>query len=326
MINFLFSFMEVLVVIVPVLLSVAFMTIIERKTMAAIQRRVGPNSVGIYGVLQPFSDALKLVIKETVVPSQSIKFLFYFSPIITLIFSLINWAVIPFGPGLAIFDWEFGILYTLAISSISIYGFLFAGWSANSTYAFIGGIRASAAIVSYELVLSSAILCVLIMAGSFSFTKIIEYQQSIWIIIPILPVFIIFIISILAETSRTPFDINEAESELTAGFITEHSAIPFVFFFLAEYCSIVFISALTVSLFIGGYNFPEIFTNYSFLNLTSIIFALKICTILFYFVWMRATLPRVKFTDLIVFCWTGMLPIIIAIVLLVPSIYISFDI
>jgi NADH-ubiquinone oxidoreductase chain 1 len=325
MVNFIYSFLEVLVVIVPILLSVAFITIIERKTMAAIQRRVGPNAVGFYGILQPFADALKLVVKETVVPSQSMKFLFYFSPIITLIFSLIGWVVIPFGPGLVIFDWEFSILYTLAVSSVGIYGILLAGWSANNSYSFLGSIRATSQLVSYELILSSCILCIAIIAGTFNFTTIIEIQSNIWFIVPGIPIFIIFIICILAETSRTPFDLSEAESELTAGFMTEHSAMPFVIFFLAEYCSIVFISSLTAILFIGGYVIPEVFPNNTFINITSIIFAIKTCLILFYFVWIRATLPRLRFTDLLTFCWTGILPIIIAITLLVPSVLVSFD-
>lgn len=229
--NLLVNLIDVLCVILPILLSVAFMTIIERKQLAAHQRRVGPNTVGYYGILQPFSDALKLVLKETIIPSQSNKVLFYLAPVSTLIFSLLGWGIIPFGQGLALSDFSLGILYTLALSSLGVYGILFAGWSANSKYAFLGSLRSTAAMISYELILSSAILIIILLTGSFNLTNIIEHQQSIWFIIPLLPVFIFYFISILAETSRTPFDLQEAESELVAGFFTEHSSVPFVFFF-----------------------------------------------------------------------------------------------
>ena len=168
------------------------------------------NTVGYYGVLQPFSDALKLILKETIIPSHSNKVLFYLAPISTLVFSLLGWAIIPFGPGLAISDYSLGILYTLALSSLGVYGILFAGWSANSKYAFLGSLRSTAAMISYELILSSAILIIIFLTGSFNFTTIIEVQQAIWFIIPLLPVFIFYFIAVLAETSRTPFDLQEA--------------------------------------------------------------------------------------------------------------------
>jgi len=208
--NLLVNLIDILCVILPILLSVAFMTIIERKQLAAHQRRVGPNTVGYYGILQPFSDALKLILKETIIPSQSNKVLFYLAPVSTLIFSLLGWGIIPFGQGLALSDFSLGILYTLALSSLGVYGILFAGWSANSKYAFLGSLRSTAAMISYELILSSAILIIILLTGSFNLTNIIEHQQSIWFIIPLLPVFIFYFISILAETSRTPFDLQEA--------------------------------------------------------------------------------------------------------------------
>lgn len=326
MVNILYNFLEVLTVIVPILLAIAFMTIIERKQLAAMQRRVGPNTVGYWGVLQPFSDALKLVLKETVVPAQSNKILFYLAPIVTLIFSLLGWGIIPFGSGLTISDFSLGILYTLAISSLGIYGILFAGWSANSKYAFLGSLRSTASMISYELVLSTAIIIIIILTGSFNITNIIEKQQAVWFVVPLLPVFIFFFISILAETNRTPFDLPEAESELVAGFMTEHSSIIFVFFFLAEYGSIVLMSTLTAILFFGGYNMPEIFINESIINLQSIILGLKTCVFCFMFVWFRATLPRLRYDQLMLFCWTGVLPIAIALTILVPSILVAFDI
>jgi len=325
-ISIIINIIDVLLVLLPVLLSVAFMTIIERKQLAAHQRRVGPNTTGYYGILQPFSDALKLIVKETVIPSQSNKILFYLSPIFTLIFSLLGWGIIPFGQGLTISDFSLGVLYTLALSSLGVYGILFAGWSANSKYAFLGSLRSTAAMISYELILSSSILIIIILTGSFNFSTIIENQQSIWFIIPLFPVFIIYFISILAETSRTPFDLQEAESELVAGFFTEHSSVPFVFFFLAEYSSIVLFSAISSILFLGGYHMPELFINDSIINFQSIILGIKTCIFCFIFVWFRATLPRLRWDQLMNLCWLNLLPIAVAFIILVPSILIAFDI
>nr|YP_009517265.1 NADH dehydrogenase subunit 1 [Tephrocybe rancida]AYE93173.1 NADH dehydrogenase subunit 1 [Tephrocybe rancida] len=322
----LLNLIDVLAVILPVLLAVAFMTIIERKQLAAHQRRVGPNTVGYYGVLQPFADALKLILKETVIPSQSNKVLFYLAPVSTLVFSLLGWGVIPFGQGLALSDFSLGVLYTFALSSLGVYGVLLAGWSANSKYAFLGSLRSTAAMISYELILSSAILIIILLTGSLNFTKIIESQQCIWFIFPLLPVFIFYFISILAETSRTPFDLQEAESELVAGFFTEHSSVPFVFFFLGEYSSIVLFSCLTAIFFLGGYNFPELFLNESFLNLQAIVLGLKTCIFCFFFVLFRATLPRLRYDQLIDLCWLNLLPVCVAFIILVPSILIAFDI
>ena len=300
--NTLINLIDVLLVLLPVLLSVAFMTIIERKQLAAHQRRVGPNTVGYYGILQPFSDALKLILKETVIPSQSNKVLFYLAPIFTLVFSLLGWGIIPFGEGLTLFDFPLGILYTLALSSLGVYGILFAGWSANSKYAFLGSLRSTAAMISYELILSSAILIVILLAGSFNFTTIIESQQSVWFVVPLLPVFIFYFISILAETSRTPFDLQEAESELVAGFFTEHSSVPFVFFFLGEYSSIVLFSCITAIFFLGGYHLTELLSNDTFINMQSIFLGLKTCLFCFLFVLVRATLPRLRYDQLITLC------------------------
>jgi len=322
----LLSFSDILSVIVPILLSVAFMTVIERKMLAATQRRVGPTEVGAYGLLQPFADALKLILKEAVVPAQSNKVIFYLAPAVTLVFSLLGWAVIPFGEGLVILDWSMGILYSLALSSLAVYGVLFAGWSANSKYAFLGSLRSTAAMISYELVLSSAILIVILITGSLNFTNIIEHQQTVWFILPLLPVFLLYFISILAETSRTPFDLQEAESELVSGFMTEHSSVPFVFFFLSEYSSIVMFSTITAILFLGGYNMPEIFKNESIINLQSIILGLKTCLICFIFVWVRSTLPRLRFDQLSTLCWESLLPFCVALIISLPCFLIAFDI
>lgn len=325
MISTIFNFLEILVVVVPTLLSVAFITIIERKVIGSIQRRIGPNIVGYYGILQPFADALKLVVKEQIIPNQSSKSVFYISPIISLIFSLLGWGIIPFGEGLTISDFSLGILYSLSLSSIGVYGILFAGWSANSKYAFLGSLRSTAQIISYELIYSASVLTIIILCGTFNLTEIIDSQQSVWYIIPILPIFILFFISALAETNRTPFDLVEAESELVAGFITEHSGIIFVFFFLAEYCSIVLISTFTCNIFIGGYIIPEIIINNSFINLQSIVVGIKSIIFIFLFVWIRATLPRIRYDSLIIFCWTSILPITISIIIIVPSILVAID-
>lgn len=313
-------------ILLPVLLSVAFMTILERKQLAAHQRRVGPNTVGYYGILQPFADALKLILKETIIPSHSNKILFYLAPVSTLIFSLLGWAIIPFGQGLALSDFSMGLLYTLALSSLGVYGILFAGWSANSKYAFLGSLRSTSAMISYELILSSAVLIIILLTGSLNFSTITEYQQAVWYIIPLFSVFIFYFIAILAETSRTPFDLQEAESELVSGFMTEHSSVPFVFFFLGEYSSIVLFSCITAILFLGGYNCPEIFLNDSFISLQSLFLGLKTCIFCYLFVLVRATLPRLRYDQLINLCWLHLLPVAVAFIVIVPSILTGFEI
>lgn len=204
------SLLEVLIVVVPALLIVAFVTVAERKTMASMQRRLGPNAVGWYGLLQAFADALKLILKEYISPTQANLILFFLGPIITLVFSLLGYAVIPYGPGLAISDYNLGILYMLAVSSLATYGILLAGWSANSKYAFLGSLRSTAQLISYELILSSAILLVVLLAGSLNLTVIIEAQRVIWYIVPLFPIFLIFFIGSVAETNRAPFDLAEA--------------------------------------------------------------------------------------------------------------------
>ena len=353
------SIIETLLVVVPSLLIVAFVTIAERKTMASMQRRLGPNIVGYYGLLQAFADALKLLLKEYVSPTQANIVLFFIGPIVTLIFSLLGYAVIPYGPGLLISDLSLGILYLLAVSSLATYGILLAGWSANSKYAFLGSLRSTAQLISYELILSSAILLVVLLTGTLNITFNIETQKTAFFIFPLLPIFIIFFIGSIAETNRAPFDLAEAESELVSGFMTEHSAVIFVFFFLAEYASIVLICILTSILFLGGYlvNISYILNvihniiynidtsilyttdalynefydvsiwyvyKYSLFNpiFNGIFFSfwlsLKTCIMIFVFIWARASFPRIRFDQLMSFCWTVLLPIVIAFIILVP--------
>jgi NADH:ubiquinone oxidoreductase subunit H len=284
----LLSFIEVLIVIVPLLLSVAFLTIAERKAMGSMQRRLGPNQVGYYGLLQPFADALKLFVKERVIPAHANKALFLLAPMLSLIVSLLSWGVIPFGSGLTLADISLGILYLLAISSLGVYGVIFAGWSANSKYAFLGGLRSTAQMVSYEVVIGLVILSVVLCLGSLNLTEIIESQKSVWYIIPLLPLSLLFMVSVIAETNRAPFDLPEAESELVAGFFTEHSSVPFVLFFLAEYGSIILMSTLVSMLFLGGYLIPFIsIENPTFLSMEGLALGIKTCIILFIFIWVN---------------------------------------
>ena len=254
----LYNILEVLVVLVPILMAVAFVTIAERKIMASMQRRCGPNAVGVWGILQPFADALKLLVKEIIIPRQSNSLLFVIGPCITLIFALLGWAIIPFGEGLTIFDYELGVFFALAVSSIGSYGILISGWAANSKYAFMGAIRSTAQLLSYELVFSSIILVLILFSGSFSLTYIVECQQAVWNIFPLMPIALMFFIAILAETNRPPFDLPEAESELVAGFMTEHGASIFVFFFLGEYSSLILMSSFMSVFFLGGHHCPDL--------------------------------------------------------------------
>jgi len=351
----LIAIVEVILVVVPALLTVAFVTIAERKTMSSMQRRLGPNIVGYYGLLQAFADALKLLLKEYVGPTQANLILFFLGPIITLIFSLLGYAVIPYGPGLTIADLNLGILYMLVVSSLSTYGILLAGWSANSKYAFLGSLRSTAQLISYELILSSAILVVVLLTGNLNLTINIEAQKVVFFVLPLLPIFIIFFIGCIAETNRAPFDLAEAESELVSGFMTEHSAVIFVFFFLAEYASIVLICIFTSILFLGGYLkmfsldflihgffffdiinidfFKNIYTevNINFVNalldglISSLMLGLKSCLLIFVFIWARASLPRIRFDQLMSYCWTVLLPLIIAFIILVPCVVYSLS-
>lgn len=323
----LLSLIEVLIVIVPLLLSVAFMTIAERKAMGSMQRRLGPNTVGYYGLLQPFADALKLFVKESVLPAHSNKALFLLAPIMSLIVSLLAWGVVPLGSGLTLADISLGILYLLAVSSLGVYGVIFAGWSANSKYAFLGGLRSTAQMVSYEVVIGMVILTVILCLGSLNLIEVIESQKSVWYIIPLLPLSLMFLISAIAETNRAPFDLPEAESELVAGFFTEHSSVPFVMFFLAEYASIILMSTLISILFLGGYLIPFVsIENPTFISMEGLALGLKTSVILFIYIWVRASFPRLRYDQLMSFTWTGMLPLVLGFIILVPSILVAFEI
>jgi NADH:ubiquinone oxidoreductase subunit H len=318
-----FDLIIVLIAIVAVLLSVAFATLAERKVMASMQRRLGPNKVGVYGLLQPLADGGKLLLKETVIPSHANVGLFLLAPILTLTFSLLGWMVIPFNNTTVIFDTPLGILFILAISSLGIYGVIFSGWSANSKYAFLGSLRSTAQMISYEVVLGLIILTVVFCLGDApSLSQIVFSQQSVWFIIPLAPLGLLFFISALAETNRPPFDLPEAESELVAGYFTEHSAMPFAYFFLGEYSSILLISTLTVILFLGGSLVPFI-DPYVPQSISSLSLGLKVSFLFFSFIWVRCTFPRWKYTQLIVICWTSLLPLVLGFTVMVPALILS---
>lgn len=351
------SIIENIILMLPALLVVAYVTVAERKTMASMQRRLGPNAVGYYGLLQAFADALKLILKEYVAPTQANLILFFLGPIVTLIFALLGYAVIPYGPGLSLGDMELGIFYMLAVSALATYGILLAGWSANSKYAFLGSLRSTAQLISYELVLSSVLLIIIMITNSLNLNINVQFQKIVWLALPLLCILIIFFIGSVAETNRAPFDLAEAESELVSGFMTEHAAVIFVFFFLAEYASIVLMCIFTSILFLGGYllefdivywfdslnyiyayifdinwitsleyfKLREILTSPSvdgFLH--SITLGIKSSIMVFIFIWVRASFPRIRFDQLMSFCWTVLLPVLFAFIILIPCLLYIF--
>jgi len=315
---------QIMAVIVPVLISVAFLVYAERKVLALIQLRRGPNIVGPFGILQSFADALKLLTKENIIPSGSNKIVFILAPIITMVLSLAAWAVIPFAPGWVISDINVGIMYLFAVSSLSIYGVIMAGWASNSKYPFLGALRSAAQMVSYEVSIGFVIITVLLCVGSLNLTKIVEAQRTVWFAIPLLPMFIVFFISALAETNRLPFDLPEDEATLVAGFFTEYSSASFVLFFLAEYASMILMSAMTVILFLGGWLPP--FDIFPFNAIPGIIwFTAKIIFVLFLFIWVRGTFPRYRYDQLMRLGWKIFLPLSLFWVVVTAGFLIIFD-
>ena len=316
---------QIMAVIAPVLISVAFLVYAERKILALIQLRKGPNVVGPFGLLQSFADALKLITKENILPSGSNKIVFLLAPIITMVLSLAAWAVIPFAPGWVISDINVGIMYLFAISSLGVYGIIMAGWASNSKYPFLGALRSAAQMVSYEVSIGFVIITVLLCVGSLNLTKIVEAQQTVWFAIPLLPMFIIFFISALAETNRLPFDLPEDESTLVAGFFTEYSSASFVLFFLAEYASMILMSAMTVILFLGGW--LPLFDIYPLNIIPGVIwFTVKIMFVLFLFIWVRGTFPRYRYDQLMRLGWKVFLPISLFWVVITAGFLVTFDI
>jgi NADH-quinone oxidoreductase subunit H len=315
---------QILAVLMPVLVSVAFLVYAERKVLALIQLRRGPNVVGPFGIFQSFADALKLLTKENIVPTNSNKVVFLLAPIITMVLSLAGWAVIPFAPNLVISDINVGIMYLFAVSSLGVYGVIMAGWASNSQYPFLGALRSAAQMVSYEVSIGFVIITVLLCVGSLNLSKIVEAQQTVWFAIPLLPMFVVFFISALAETNRLPFDLPEDESTLVAGFFTEYSSASFVLFFLGEYASMILMSSMTVILFMGGWLPP--FDIFPFNVIPGVVwFTIKVMFILFLFIWVRGTFPRYRYDQLMRLGWKIFLPLSLLWVVLTAGFLVLFD-
>ena len=318
----LIALLKILIIIVPLLISVAYFTLAERKILGVIQRRRGPNVIGVYGLLQPLADGFKLLVKETIIPSSANKFLFILSPIITFLISLMGWAIIPFDKTAFLAEINIGILYIFAISSLGVYGIIMSGWSSNSKYAFLGALRSAAQMVSYEVSIGFIIITIVICCGSFNLQTIISSQQNIWFIIPFFPLFLLFFISGLAETNRHPFDLPEAETELVSGYNVEYSAMGFALFSLGEYANMLLMSSLNIILFFGGWLAPLAILNFI---PGSIWFGIKICFFVILFSWMRAALPRYRYDQLMGLGWKVFLPISISYLVVTFLILISFN-
>jgi len=302
------TLLKSLALIVPLLIGVAYLTLFERKVMGAMQLRKGPNIVGPFGLWQPFADALKMLFKETIIPTGSDRLLFMIAPMITFGLAVVAWAVIPVNNHWAIANINVGILYLFAISSLGVYGIIIAGWASNSKYAFLGALRSAAQMVSYEVSMGFIIVTVLVCVGSLNLNDIVMAQRHFWFAIPLFPLFVIFFISGLAETNRAPFDLAEGESEIVAGFFVEYSAMSFALFFLGEYANMILISAMTTTLFLGGWLSPIPFAPFTMIP-GVFWFLLKVLMCLFVFVWVRATLPRLRYDQLMALGWKVFLPI-----------------
>jgi len=317
---------KILLIVVPLLIGVAYLTYAERKVIAAIHLRRGPNVVGPYGLLQPIADGMKLFFKETIIPSGANKGVFVIAPMLTFILALVAWAVIPVGDGLVISNINVGILYLFAISSLGVYGILMAGWASNSKYAFLGAIRSAAQMVSYEVSMGFIIITVLLIAGSLNLTDIVRAQQeTVWFVIPLFPMAVIFFISTLAETNRHPFDLPEAEAELVSGYNVEYSAMTFALFFLGEYANMILMAGMTTILFLGGWLPPFDIAPFNWIP-DPIWFAIKMAGLLFIFLWVRATFPRYRYDQLMRLGWKVFLPISLAAVVIVGGFVVAFDI
>lgn len=309
----------ILLIVVPLLLAVAYLTLVERKVIAAMQLRVGPNVVGWFGLLQPFADGLKLLHKETIIPARANPLIFLMAPLITFGLSLSAWAVIPFSPGWVVANINVGVLYLFAISSLGVYGIIIAGWASNSKYAFLGALRSAAQMVSYEVSIGLVIIAVLLSAGSMNLTSIVESQKGLWYVIPHLPMAVIFIISALAETNRAPFDLPEAEAELVSGYNVEYSSMTFALFFLGEYANMILMSTMGTILFLGGWLPPLDIAPLTWIP-GVVWFFLKVSFLLFIFLWVRATFPRYRYDQLMHLGWKVFLPFSLVWVIITASV------
>jgi NADH-quinone oxidoreductase subunit H len=322
------TIVKILIIVLPLLLAVAYLTYYERKVIGAMQLRKGPNVVGPLGLLQPIADGAKLFFKETVLPTQANRVIFVIAPMITFILALVAWAVIPFGPGLVLADINVGILYLFGISSLGVYGIIMAGWASNSKYAFLGAMRSAAQMVSYEVSMGFVIITVLLCVGSLNLSDIVLAQKGDWgllnwFVFPLLPMAVIFFVSTLAETNRHPFDLPEAEAELVAGYNVEYSSMAFALFFLGEYANMILMSGMTSILFLGGWLPPFDVAPFTWIP-GPIWFILKIVACLFVFIWVRATLPRYRYDQLMRLGWKVFLPISLAAVIVVAGALVTF--
>ena len=319
---------QILIIVVPLMVTVAYLIYAERKVIAAMQLRKGPNVVGPFGLLQPIADGLKLLVKETVIPTGANRAIFVLAPVLTFILSLVAWAVIPFDSGWVLADINVGILYVFAISSLGVYGIIMAGWASNSKYAFLGALRSAAQMVSYEVALGFVIITVLLCVGSLNLTDIVLAQQGDgfwnWFWLPLLPMFVVFFVSALAETNRHPFDLPEAEAELVAGYNVEYSSMTFALFFLGEYANMILMSGLTTILFLGGWLPPFDIEPFNWIP-GVIWFALKVGFCLFVFLWVRATFPRYRYDQLMRLGWKVFLPLALLWVVVTAGALVAFD-
>ena len=316
---------KILAIVIPLLVAVAYLTYFERKVIASMQLRKGPNVVGPFGLLQPFADGIKLFVKETILPAGANKLIFAMAPMLTFILALIAWAVIPFDAGVVLADINVGVLYLFAISSLGVYGVIMAGWASNSKYAFLGALRSAAQMVSYEVSIGFVIITVLLCVGSLNLQHIVEAQRTIWFAIPLLPMFVIFFVSALAETNRAPFDLPEGESELVAGYFVEYSSMTFALFFLGEYANMILMSGITVVLFLGGWLPPFDVAPFNWIP-GPIWFFAKIAFVLFCFLWVRATFPRYRYDQLMRLGWKVFLPFSLIWVAVTAGVLVAFDI
>ena len=316
--------LKILGITVPLLLAVAFLTLAERKVMASMQRRKGPNVVGIFGLFQPIADGVKLMVNEPILPSSANTVIFLIAPVLTFLLSQVAWAVIPFGEGAVLADIHVGLLYVFAISSLGVYGIITAGWSSNSKYGFLGSLRSAAQMVSYEVSIGLILITVLLCVGSLNLTEVVLAQQPIWFCVPLFPLLILFFISCLAETNRAPFDLPEAEAELVAGYNVEYSAMGFTLFFLGEYANILVMSTLCTLFFLGGWLPPFDFVLFHWIPGVFWL-GLKLNLFLFFFIWVRAAFPRYRYDQLMRLGWKVFLPLSLAWVVLVSGILVGFD-
>ena len=307
--------LKIAAIVLPLFLSVAYLTYFERKVIGFMQSRIGPNRVGYFGLLQPIADALKLMFKEIITPTESSRLLFFIAPILTIAPAFAAWAVIPFNAEFVLADINAGLLYVLAMTSVAVYGVIIAGWASNSKYAFLGSLRSAAQIVSYEIAMGFTLVGVLMCANSLNLGNIVTGQQGgigQWYVWPLFPLFIIYFISAVAETNRAPFDVAEGESEIVAGFHVEYSGMAFAVFFLAEYANMILVSMLAALMFLGGWLSPVTFLPDSILWLFA-----KVAFLLFFFLWFRATFPRYRYDQIMRLGWKVFIPLTLVWILFV---------